>query len=576
MRGWIPLALGAALVPNAAAAQAGNWCPLLKNEGVIDLPVNPAFLESACFDNGDGTCTEGLSVTSFFNTVTPPPGSPAPVAYDEGDQVLRIHDVFGKRPSEFTSDDFERLTDQNLPTTGVVPGGPPFPVPLTPGDSWFINGKTVWPNEASHFAAGPLPFEALVVAQGFQPAPKAGRLTIIDLSNPDENGTYPEYIVHQSTNEVPRFYHGIEFVDMDNDGDQDIVTVRSGFAIGNFAMMGGPQASPPSGELVWFANPGADADFATATWTETVLNFVPFGGPDIQIAAHDFDGDGVVELLATAFFEALPPPPVQTMLGDGRILIFGAPNGFTSWAGVSAFGPMQPRMAVVNADQGAPFDIEIVDLNLDGKMDLLATNHQPDGIAFTSTVPGRVYAIEQPLDGDLFGGEWPVHVLVDNIRPNPNPDADRRFPGRLAPGGAKAFAPISYLEGGAKPWIVVGGDEASEVWLLAPRRPRDCDHWGYRVASIFDVERESELYPTGTQEETEEGRTISTIGAVAVGYDDWGIAKLFVPVFEGRDIHVLSMDPTVEGERIKCENGRRGRNLRMFWRWIDAALEGMD
>ncbi len=570
------VALAAAVLVHPLSADAqGNstWCPRLGAEGVISLPVNPAFLSTDYREHPDGTYTEGLTISSFVNTAANPPGSPVPFTFLEGDQVLRIADVHAKAPDQFLPSDFERLTDENLPTTGVVPGGPPFPVPLTPGESWFLNGKTIWPNEAVRAPDGVLPFDAITVAQGFHPASKAGRLTILDLTDDNPDGTTPEYVVHESTNETPRFYHRVVWADMDGDGDQDLITVRSGFSVGNFSSMGGPQASPPSGELLWFEHPGMDADFATATWTEHVLFFSPFNGPDVNLDAADFDGDGVLEIVTTAFFEALPPPPNQSSIGDGRFLVFGVPAGAGSWADVGAFGPMPPQVGVIAADQGAPFAVEIEDLNGDGLLDVLATNHQPDGDLFTSSVAGRVVAFEQPADGDLFGSAWGARVLLDDIRPQPNPAVPpTSFPGRLAPGHAHAFWPIRQLEGRGKPWIVLSGDEAGQVWLMAPRRPGDDADWGYQVASIFDINRFPSRYPTGTQGLTAEGRTISTIGSSAIGYDELGLAQIFVPVFEARDIHVLSFNPSHPGDVIRCDGGEKGNDSSELVRWMWATL----
>jgi hypothetical protein len=360
------------------------------------------------------------------------------------------------------------------------------------------------------------------------------------------------------------------FADMDNDGDLDIITVRSGFSVGNFASMGGPQPAAPSGELLWFEHPGMDADFATATWNEHLLFFSPFNGPDVNLDAADLDGDGVVEIVTTAFFESLPQD--RSAVNSGRFQIFGKPAILPSWVGAAPAGPIfppnpaQPRTAVLAADQGAPFAVELVDLDDDGDLDVLASNHMPDGQTFSSEVDGRVIAFEHPgagvdlLAADAYGmaTAWDVHVLMDGIRPNLNPPfPPASFPGRLAPGHAHAFQPLQGW--GGKPWIVLSGDQASQVWLLVPSKHRA---WEYRAESIFDINRYPDLYPSGTQSPTQAGvpnartiagRYVSTIGSSAVGYDDYGFAKIFVPVFEARDIHVISLNPFSRGSRLRCE-----------------------
>ena len=59
-------------------------------------------------------------------------------------------------------------------------------------------------------------------------------------------------------------------------------------------------------------------------------------------------------------------------------------------------------------------------------------------------------------------------------------------PGRLAPGRVKAFWPVRSMADVLKPWIIVGGDEASKVWVLKPR-DQDPNDWKYRSAVIFDI-----------------------------------------------------------------------------------------
>ncbi|MCG8418089.1 MAG: hypothetical protein MJE77_09130 [Proteobacteria bacterium] len=240
--------------------------------------------------------------------------------------------------------------------------------------------------------------------------------------------------------------------------------------------------------------------------------------------------------------------------------MYGAPVGGT-WADVNASTFALPRIKVISNDQGFPFDLQVVDLNLDGKADILATNHQPDNCspATSSEVAGRVYAYEQPASGDIFGDEWPLHILVDDIRPNPSlPPVNS--PGRLAPGGAHTFYPVRYMKDVVKPWIVVGGDEASKVWILRPRQLLDSTDWEYQAAVVFDI---NDVYgPDTTQTPLNDpfGVTISTIGSVAVRYDRrdaFGFAELYIPVFEGKEIYVLSYRPDLSSTPIQCPADHR-------------------
>ena len=334
---------------------------------------------------------------------------------------------------------------------------------------------------------------------------------------------------------------------MDGDGRRDIVTVRSGFRVV-------PSIYPPFSELVYFKNPGNNVD-PNQEWEEVVLWGGPaasFLGPDIHLEAHDFEGDGVPEIVATHFFSGDPAPPGTPPQG-GKIALYGAPEG-QPWSVVNALAFQLPRVADLSTDQGFPFDVQIVDLNRDGRSDILATNHQPDQCtpARSSPVRGRVYALEAPASGRIFEDPWTTRILLDDIVPNPSLPGTTP-PGRLTPGAAKAFWPVRFLEGIAKPWIVVGGDEASRVWVLRPKQPRDPANWLYDSAVVFDI---NDYYGPGTSQQPNEfGVTISTIGGVAVRYDRkhlFGLAEIYIPVFEGRDIHILSFRGGPRRPRISC------------------------
>lgn len=518
--------VSAALAPTAsqAAALGGSApCPPVWKRGTLTLPFNPAFMSIERFDTGDCGPQDGLLVSSFFN-VNRDPVTRAITRVFAPDQVARIPRLERLDPARFNaSRDLEVLTDR-----GVSPL------------------RTVWPNDARRVPDGVLPFEAVVVPQGFHTTPLAGRLTIVNVSDP----SYPEYIVHQSTfapptcdlagtASSPRFYHAVRFVDMDGDGRKDIVTVRSSFKVaGGFC--------PPVGELVYFKNPGPALSPGTP-WQEVVLFGLPtqLAGPDLSLDAYDFEGDGVPEIVATHFFDR-----------GGAIRLYGAPAGQT-WAAVNRFTGPLVRERDLSTDQGLPFRVEVVDLNGDGKVDVLATNHQPDGCfpVTQSSIPGRVFALEQPASGQIFTDPWPVHILMDHIRPNPTFPAPTQPPGRLAPGAAFAFWPQAAQIGRTKPSIVVGGDQASRVWLLQARQPGNRASWDYDSSVIFDI---NDTYgPNTTQRYASDpaGVSISTIGQVAVRYDAAGargFAEIFVPVFEGRQIHVLSFRPGPTRARVQC------------------------
>jgi len=502
----------------ALAYNNGNkFCPKIYRKEIINLDFNPAFMNF-----NDVSNNANLIITSFFNVKfdisQTPPQPPRPVVL-KPDLVAKI--ALGKKGG-FAGQPVEVITD---------------PPPL------FGPPKTVWPNEALPAPQGVFPFQALIIAQGFHPAAFPGRLTAIDLS------TLTEYVIQQSKEAPdgsPWFYHNVVFLDVDGDSLLDIITVRSSFRIGRFP-------NPPSGQLVWFKNPGSESLASDTPWDETIL-YSGFDGPDIYLEMHDFDGDGIDEIIATHFFTG------------SKISIYGAPEG-GNWKDVDATNANAPQVRKVDIsnDQGKPFSIEIVDLNGDGQVDILATNHQEDNCTFPALINGKVYALEQPSDGNLFlGGAWKTRVLLDGIFPQPS--APGSMVSRLAPGDAQTFYPTRRMEEdkSIRPWIVVGGDEAGKVWILRPVRQKGSSTsegaWKYSAAIIFDIN--DEYGPGTTQTEIPEKPliTISTIGKVAVRYDEEGIngvAELYIPVFEGQQIHVFSFrrgtsQKCLEDEKLDC------------------------
>eukprot|EP00978_Attheya_sp_CCMP212_P047496 scaffold421426_cov90-Attheya_sp.AAC.1 len=470
---------------------------MMKKLGIIKLDFNPAFLSFEEFKE-DGT---NLVITSFYNVkfeVGGGQGPPTPIPLAP-DLIARIplngNESFD--PDEVA--EAEILSDQN-------PNAPPGPP------------KTTWPNEAITAPDGLFPFDALVVAQGFLTNPFPGRLSAIDLTTITGGD---EYIIHQSIGlgTDSRFYHSSVFHDMDGDGLLDIISVRSGARAFPFP--------PPSntGELVWFKNPGVYTD-KNVEWEESIL--VQDLGPDIEITKYDFDGDGIPEFLTTHFFT-----------GE-KITIYGVSGNGKDWSSVTK-GEADIKFVDISTDQGRPFGVQIKDLDGDGHVDILATNHQSDDCTFPTEIPGRVYVIESPREKDMFydKSQWTTRILLDEIYPQPSMEGSRAS--RLTPGKALTFYPSRKDElNGGRPWIVVGGDEAGKVWIFRPKRKKG---WSYDIEVVFDI---NDMYGQKTTQTNIPDKpliTISTIGTIAIRYDregDDGMVEIYIPVFEAQDIHVLS------------------------------------
>jgi len=535
---FVILGFAAAVWP--IAGSANDFCPNIYRAGTLPVNFNPAFTHIDSFNMPNGSKVDGLVVTSFYNAIKNPDGVGGAVDYFERDLVARISGIGYRWPAWWNKDrDVEILSD-------VDKTDPTLPTDFD---------QTVWPNEAQRVPDGILPFEAVVVPEGFHTPVPPGRLTLINLDDPARSTyiidqslqnpaggrcKFPDHDKYDPTN-APRFYHLVKWFDMDGDGLKDVVTVRSGFKVNVLF------CAPSAGEVVWFKNPGGAIDPAVE-WEEHVVAGYPSArySADISLDIADLEGDGVPEIVGGNFF-------------TGELIsLYGAPVG-ESWTDVD-LETNPARIAQISDDQGAPFSVRFVDLNQDGKLDILATNHQGDD-CFSATaepIPGRVYALEQPASGDLFGAPWATHILKDNIRPNPTFPEPAGGPGRLAPGLAQEMWPSPFYEAvNNKPWVLVGGDEASKVWLLKPDSESPTD-WSYSSAVIFDI---NDYYGANASQSFSApapatGVSISTIGGVSWKYDrDWAwnsFAEIYIPVFEGRDIHRITFRNKGDTNKVAC------------------------
>ena len=248
---------------------------------------------------------------------------------------------------------------------------------------------------------------------------------------------------------------------MNNDGKLDMVTARAKK----------PIFGASKGELLWLEQPSDGS--VLQTWKEHILA----EGPDVNFLVKDITGNGTVEIISTEFFaEKL------------SITYF---NG-SSW-----------EKKIIDSTIKRGFDLSFVDLNKDGKLDILATNHQHnDGSA--------VYAYEMPKNP--LTDEWKRHTLLGNIK------TEKRGMNEAAPGSAYAFYPNLNDKTG-KPWIAVAGDGSTKVHVLVPNK-NDKNDWTY-----------TEKVPLDTK---------GTVGQIAIGdIDGDNKVEIVVPAYDEHTIYVL-------------------------------------
>jgi hypothetical protein len=200
--------------------------------------------------------------------------------------------------------------------------------------------------------------------------------------------------------------------------------------------------------------------------------------PDVLFAGPlSLRADGDEQIFAATFFT-----------GGGLSMVecsgcaAGGSGGMT-WAAAAASGLLAP--VVLDASIGPSFDVEAVDLNGDGRLDLLVTNHADNA---TSNLTSLVLGYEAPAAGGALrnASAWARHVLASGfvIR--------EAGANQAAPGAARAFfaasgAPRAVAGTGAqKPLISVSGDGDQRAYILSPLSAGDPGDWRYARTEAFD------------------------------------------------------------------------------------------
>jgi hypothetical protein len=258
----------------------------------------------------------------------------------------------------------------------------------------------------------------------------------------------------------------------------------------------------PAGELVWMRQPPVADPLAPAAlpWAEATLVQGSWS-PDVLFSAPaSLRGDSDAQLFATSFFTG----GGLTMLECAR-----CSGGGGTWA-TAALSPV-----VIDATLGPSFDVAVVDVNGDGLLDVLVTNHVDN--ATNSSLVSVVAAYEPPRDvatplSDVSA--WTKHILADGFfvrEPGPN---------QAAPGAARAFAPPAGATEGTRPWVSVSGDGDQRLYVLTPGSPSP-DDWQYVQNLVWDCK--------GTV-----GRQVS----ITVG----GALFLAVPCYDSGRIEVVMLE----------------------------------
>ena len=158
--------------------------------------------------------------------------------------------------------------------------------------------------------------------------------------------------------------------------------------------------------MVWFEQPETGA--TAGSWAAHQLT--GNAGPGVGFTYADLDGDGDIEIIASQYFSA---QQLSLWWCNGRGNVKS-----TSW--INCVNGSNVESVVIDDDEGAPFfDVELADLNNDGKKEIL-----------TSTITtGKAPLHHEQPQGDVKteGAKWIKHKLAEGYIPT-----KKYLPGRGA------------------------------------------------------------------------------------------------------------------------------------------------
>lgn len=294
-------------------------------------------------------------------------------------------------------------------------------------DATKVSGSITWPNDISLAPAEVFGTEGVVVGGGFLVPTKTDGGIYYSANSRSRSTSWTKLAGPSDW-----WYHRVEFADMDNDGVVDMVSCRAKQSLGTYSTM-----------LV-ILKP-KDADDPTGEWVETEIG----PGCDALFTVADLDGDGIPEVIAPSYFTE-------------TLSIFHSTTGFAD--------PDEVQTIVLDDSIGAAFDAQLVDINGDGVLDLLVTNHQGDGT-------GSVYAYEIPSDITKVA-RWTRHTLASDF------PVTQSGLNQAAPGSAKAFFPTPQEANNSSsgPYIALAGDAAQKAYVLVPGSAE----WEYQTTELHD------------------------------------------------------------------------------------------
>jgi hypothetical protein len=374
-------ALAAALL--ATPAQAGPPVDPAGPASFTRVDLDTGVAGAAITVTGSGFGTEQNLVTSAFGAYGPPTGGP-PSPPDAGTvQVYRPGATIGDWTKVPVLDESAAITFPNQPTLADVDGDGDTDV-VVPGGYFFDTYEPV-------------------------PGTAKNRGSITWWEN---TGADPAFVRHDVLTAQPWAFHGVQLADLDDDGNDDIITVGEQ----------GKSPSDPADDLVTLLFLAGNGD---GTFDPPVT--LADAGGSLPVV-HDVDGDGRLDIVSAQYFGFPNGPGAVTMPS----FMWFQQTGDLGAGGLDASNFSKHTIATF-ADTAYGFQIRPVpDLHGDGNVGWVGTNHMSKAGPGGAFIPASE-SVYEFTPGAVVTDPWAVTRLS-----NPIDAADkiaaRKSPGSAAPG----------------------------------------------------------------------------------------------------------------------------------------------
>ncbi|KAI0174838.1 hypothetical protein BJ166DRAFT_606773 [Pestalotiopsis sp. NC0098] len=303
-----------------------------------------------------------------------------------------------------------------------------------------IGGSITWPNDITVAPAEVFGAEGVLVGGGFLvPTKTNGGIWYSANTAAGRSASWVQLIEQSGW-----WYHRVLFADMDGDGVLDMVSCRA-----DQPLIGATKT------MLVILKP-KDASKPTGEWVETEIG----AGCDALFTVADLDGDGFPVFDKKADMQTLHAEVIAPSYFTEKLNVFHSKTGFAD--------PSDVQTVTIDSTVGAAFDAQYVDVNGDGKKDLLVSNHQGDGT-------GGVYAYEVP-DDVTAAKSYVRHTLAAGF------PVTQRGLQQAAPGSPRAFFPTPASVDAGVPYIVLAGDAAQRAYVLIP----GTTEWSYKTTYLHD------------------------------------------------------------------------------------------